>query len=252
MTDEDQETVPLSETTTEPEGVAAAMAAVKTELESLGHTLDVIKFDRLAYETGLAESTIRKLFAGESVSPEEIDPPFKDRLRFLLETRLHEDGRPYTRPELAAAAHVHPTMITNLLNGKRQPGFETSRALAKHFKVPHFFTTGPEEALLVALKPVLEQARLLAELRGQRVTHVALRGSLTAGSDELSRDLQEAIRHVVASAQTSGRPAPPAPEPEDDPELRELTDTVRALPESSRSGVMGILRSVVGLARKTD
>jgi transcriptional regulator with XRE-family HTH domain len=229
------------ENTTEPEGVAAALAAAKAELEELGHTLDVIGFDQLAYETGIAESTIRKLFAGESVSPEEIDPPFKDRLRFLMETRLHPDGRQYTRPELAAAAHVDRSVITNYLLGKRSPSLDTAKDLEKHFKVPGFFTIGPEGVLLAALEPVLDQARFLARLKGQRVEHVALRGSVTAGSNDLSRQLQAAIDEVLETAQSMN-----------DPELRELTDTVLSLPASSRRGVMGILRSVVGLARKND
>ncbi|MFI6277960.1 helix-turn-helix transcriptional regulator [Streptomyces sp. NPDC050988] len=235
------------ENTTEPEGVAAALAAVKAELEELGHTLDVIMFDQLAHETGIAESTIRKLFAGEPVGPEEVDPPFKDRLRFLMETRLHPDGRQYTRPELAAAAHVDRSMITNLLTGKRKPGLETTKALAKHFKVPGFFTIGPEEALLAALEPVLIEARFLARVKGQQVEHVALRGSVTGGSSDLSRQLQAAIDEVLATAQSMKEASP---EPDDDPELRELTDTVRSLPASSRKGVMGALRSAVGLARK--
>jgi transcriptional regulator with XRE-family HTH domain len=237
------------ENTTELEGVAAALAAVRAELEELGHTLDVIPFDRLAFKTGIAESTIRKLFAGEPVSPEEVDPPFKDRLRFLMETRHHPDGRPYTRPELADAVGVDRSMITNLLNGKRQPGFETSRDLAKHFKVPGFFSIGPEEALLAALEPVLEQARMIAELKGHQVQRVALRGSLTAGSDELARELQDAIHQVMATAKTMKQASQ---EPDDDPELRELTDKVRSLPASDRRGVLGILRSAVGLARKND
>lgn len=230
------------ENTTEPEGVAAALAAVKAELEELGHTLDVIMFDQLAYETGIAESTIRKLFAGESVSPEEIDPPFKDRLRFLMETRLHPEGRQYTRPELAAAAHVDRSLITHLLNGTRkQGGVETIKALEKHFKVPGFFTIGPEKALLAALQPVLAEARFLARLKGQRVQHVALRGSVTAGSNDLSRQLQARIDEVLATARSMK-----------DPELRELTEKVGSLPASDRKGVMGILRSAVGLARKND
>ncbi|MFJ9580807.1 helix-turn-helix domain-containing protein [Streptomyces sp. NPDC101191] len=230
------------ENLTAPEGVAAALAAVKAELEELGHSVDVINFDRLAYQTGIAESTIRKLFAGESVSPAEVDPPFKDRLRFLMETRLHPEGRRYSRAEIAAAVNIDKSMVTNLLNDKRRPGFDTSRDLATFFKAPGFFTIAPAQALLAALEPVLEQARLIAELKGQQVERVALRGSLTAGSDELSRELQTAIQQVLATARES----------DDDPELRELTDTVRALPASSRRGVMGILRGAVGHARRND
>lgn len=233
------------ENTTEPEGVAAALAAAKAELEELGHTLDVIMFDQLAYQTGIAESAIRKLFAGESVSPEELDPPFKDRLRFLMETRLHPDGRQYTRPELAAAVHVDRSVITNYLLGKRSPSLDTAKDLEKHFKVPGFFTIGPEGVLRAALEPVLDQARFLARLKGQRVEHVALRGSVTAGSAKL----QAAIDEVLATAQSMQQASQ---EEEDEPELLELTHTVRSLPASKRKGVISVLRSAVGLAGKDD
>lgn len=238
------------ESTTVVEGVAAVLAEVKTELENLGHTIEVIDFQRLTFQTGIAEVTLRKLFAGEAVSPDEVDPPFKDRLRFLIETRPHEDGRQYTRPELAAAAGCDKSMITHLLNGTRKPGFDTSRRLAIHFKVPGFFTVGPEKALLDALDPVLVQARFIAELKGQQVEHVALRGSLAAGSDELAQQLQRAIQDVVENA----RSQPPAESAaaEDDPELREFTDTMRSLPTGHRKSVMSILRSAVGLAGRDE
>lgn len=232
------------------EGVAAALARVKAELERLGHTIEVINFERLSFQTGIAEATLRKLFAGEPVSAEEVDPPFKERLRFLIETRLHEDGRQYTRPELAAAAKCDKSMITHLLNGTRKPGFDTSKRLAIHFKAPGFFTIGPEKALLDALDPVLEQARFIARLKGEQVENVALRGSLAVGSDELAQQLQRAIQDVVehARSQPTAQPAPV----DDDPDLRELTDTMRSLPARHRRGVMGILRSAVGLTSRDE
>jgi transcriptional regulator with XRE-family HTH domain len=232
------------------EGVAAALAGVKTELEKLGHTVEVINFERLALQTGIAETTLRRLFAGEPVSPDEVDPSFKDRLRFLLENRLHEDGRQYTRLELAAAAGCDKSMITHLLNGTRKPGFDTSKRLANHFKAPGFFSVGPEKALLDALDPVLVQARFIAELKGEQVAHLALRGSLAAGSDELAEQLQKAIQDVVGNARSQPPTAPVTAD--DDPELRDFTDTMRSLAPRHRRSVMGILRSAVGLTSRDE
>ncbi|MFF4205688.1 helix-turn-helix transcriptional regulator [Streptomyces sp. NPDC001668] len=249
--DEEAGDRPFMDNTTVVEGVAAALAGVKAELEKLGHTIEVINFDRLTHETGIAEATVRKLFAGESVSPEEVDPPFKERLRFLIETRLHPDGRQYTRAELAAAAGCNKSTITHLLNGSRNPGFETSNRLANHFEAPGFFSIGPEKALLAALEPVLVQARFIAKLKGEQVEHVALRGSLADRSPQLAEQLQAAIQQVVDSARASNAPAGPAGE-DDDPELSELTAELRSLPPTRRRGVMSIIKSAVGLASRDE
>jgi transcriptional regulator with XRE-family HTH domain len=237
--------------TTVVERVAAALAGVKAELEELGHTIEVINFARITHETCITEATLRKLFAGEPVSHDEVDPPFKDRLRFLIETRLHPEGRQYTRAELAAAAGCDRSMITHLLNGTRKPGFDTSNKLANHLKAPGFFSIGPENALLTALEPVLVQARFLAKLKGEQVEHVALRGSLSAGSDELAEQLQAAMQQVVDSAHATQAPAAPAGEDED-PELMKLTAELRSLPPTRRRGVMSIIKSVMGLASRDD
>ncbi|MEU9477526.1 helix-turn-helix transcriptional regulator [Streptomyces sp. NPDC048191] len=240
------------ENTTGVEDVAAALASIKAELEELGHTIEVINFDRLTHETGITEATVRKLFAGESVAPGEVDPPFKDRLRFLLDTRLKENGRKHTFQEVADAVGVAKSTITNLLNGSRNPGFDVSKDLAEFFNAPGFFTLGPKTALLTALGPVLEQARLIAELKGRRVERVALRGSVSAGSDQLSRQLQAAIHQVVETAQRASQAPTTAAGGDEDPELRELAATMRSLPANHRRSVMGILRSAVGLAKHDD
>ncbi|MFJ8785734.1 helix-turn-helix domain-containing protein [Streptomyces sp. NPDC102476] len=237
--------------TTQVEDVAAALAEVKAELEELGHTIEVIDFGQLTYKTGIAEATVRALFAGRPVSPEEVDPPFKDQLRFLRETRLKEDGRKHTFLEVANAVGVAKSTITNLLNGTRNPGFEISKDLAEFFKAPGFFTIGPKKALLDALEPVLVQARFLAEFKGGGVEHVALRGSLADGSDQLDQELRAAIQQVVEMARASQAPAETAAA-DDDPELRELTDKVRSLSPTHRRSVMGIFRSVVGLTKRDE
>ncbi|MDX3694837.1 helix-turn-helix transcriptional regulator [Streptomyces europaeiscabiei] len=238
--------------TTGVEGVAAAVAAVKAELEELGQGIDIIEYSRLTHETGIAEDTLRKLFAGEHVSPEEVDLPFKARLRFLMETRRPKDGRKRTYQEVADAVGVDKSTITNLLNGKRNPGFDVSNDLAEYFQAPGFFTVRPDRALLTALEPTLVQARFIAGLKGEQVEMVALRGSLAAGSDKLARELQLAIQQAVETAKTMNQAATQKPAPEEDPELRELTDTVSRLPETSRKSVLGILRTAVGLARRGE
>lgn len=240
------------ESTTGVEDVAAALASIKAELEELGHTIEVINFDRLTVETGIAEATVRKLFAGDSVSPDEVDPPFKDRLRFLLDTRLKENGRKHTFQEVADAVGVAKSTITNLLNGSRNPGFDVSKDLAEFFNAPGFFTLGPKTALLTALEPVLEQARLIAELKGRRVQRVALRGGVSAGSDQLSRQLQAAIHQVVETAQRASQASAAADGGDEDPELSELAATMRSLSAKRRRSVMGILRNAVGLAKHDD
>lgn len=237
------------DSTAQVEGVVAALVAVKAELEELGHTIEVINFDRLTYETGIAEDTVRALFAGQPVSPEEVDPPFKDRLRFLLETRLKENGRKHTFQEVADAAGVAKSTITNLLNGSRNPGFELSKDLAAFFGAPGFFSIGPEKALRDSLQPVLEQARLLAAVKGLHVENMALRGHVEEDSGPLSRQLQMALAEIVQKARASQTPVATA-EADDDPELRELADTMRSLPAPQRKSMMGVLRSAVSLISK--
>jgi transcriptional regulator with XRE-family HTH domain len=231
------------------EDLTAALRAVKSELAQLGHQLDVINFSGIAHETGISEAAIHKLFAGEYVADEEINLPFKERLAFLVHTRLEEDGRERKPSEIAAAVGVSKATITALLNGTRNPGFDVSRLLGEYFNVdPGFFNIRGDKALLKALEPAMRQVRLLASLKGQNVESLALRGSLAGGSPQLAQELQDVLETVVATArQANTTTAARATSAEDDPDLRELTDTVRSLPEKKRRGVLSILRTVVGL-----
>ncbi|MFK0143202.1 helix-turn-helix domain-containing protein [Streptomyces murinus] len=223
--------------------LAAALAAVKTELAQLGHDLDVIKLSDITYETGIPEGVIRKLFAGKRVAAEMIDLPFKERLDFVVRTRVKGDGTPYTMTEIAASVGASKATISSLLSGTRNPGFEVSKKLTEFFRVdPGFFSVRGDKALLRALEPAMRQARLLASLKGQNVELLALRGSLAGGSPQLAEELQEVLEQVVAKAQAASKLAS-----EDDPELRELTDTVRALPDRKRRRVMTTLRTFVGM-----
>ncbi|MFF9436460.1 helix-turn-helix domain-containing protein [Streptomyces sp. NPDC014735] len=232
----------MSDNTTWVEDLSAALTAIKAELAQLGHTLDVIKFSDITHETGISEAVIRRLFDGERVADSEVNLEFKARLEFLVRTRSRSDGTAYKPSEIAAGVGVSKATIVNLLNGSRNPGFEVSKNLAEFFNAdPGFFSVRGDKALMKALEPAMRQARLLASLKGQRVEMMALRGSLAGGSPQLARELQEVLEAVV----TTARDRPPAPA--EDPELQELTDTMRSLPAKKRKGVMNVLRAVVGL-----
>ncbi|WP_019061506.1 helix-turn-helix domain-containing protein [Streptomyces prunicolor] len=233
------------------EDVTAALAAVKAELEHLGHSLEVINFSNITHETGISEVTLRKLFAGEDVASEAVNLPFKDRLTFLVATRPGDDGKERRPSEIAAAVGVSKATINALLSGARNPGFEVSRDLAEYFRVdPGFFSVRGDKALLKALEPAMRQARLLASLKGEKVELLALRGSLAGGSPQLAQELQEVLEAVVATARGSRTPQP-VDTADDDPDLREFADTMRSLPLKKRRGVLKVLRTVVGMDKDT-
>ncbi|ROP44183.1 helix-turn-helix transcriptional regulator [Streptomyces sp. PanSC9] len=240
------------DSTTRVEGLMAALASVKAELAEMGHSPDVINLRQVSYETGIAEPTIAKLFAGMPVPDDEVDLSFRDRLRFLVATRRGPEGCEYRPSEIAAAIGVSKATVNALLNGTRNPGFDVSRALAEYFAVdPGFFSIRGDRALLRAIEPAMRQARLLASLRGEHVEMMALRGSLAGGSPQLAQELQDVLETVVATARQANASVPVgSSNGEQDPELQELTDTVRALSATKRRSVMNILRSVVGLAAK--
>lgn len=230
------------------EELSAALATAKEELAQLGHDLNVIDFPGLTHKTGIAEPTIRRLFTGEPVDAHEVNLPFKDRLAFLVRTRLREDGAAHKPSEIAAAIGVSKATITHLLKGVRNPGFEVTRQLAEYFDVdPGFFGVRGDRALLRALEPALRQARLLTSIKSQEVDLLALRGTLEGGSPQLAQELQEALLSVIAASQRPPTPVEPEELSADDRELEEFAATVRSLPVRKRKGVMRVLRTVVGL-----
>lgn len=223
--------------------VAAAVAKLKEQLETLGRTTDVINFERIESTTGIPVDVVKRLFAGEAVAREEYDLSFQQRLQFLRRTRLREDGKEYSAIDIARAIGVSKPTITALLRGDRNPSLEVSASLARFFRVQSaFFTIDGGEALLNELKPVAEQASWLAEFRGVKLEHLALRGTIPSGSDDLAQDLREAMRRAMDP------PPPTADGQPEDSELREFTNTMRSLPASRRRSVMDVVRGVLGLA----
>ncbi|MFF9458042.1 XRE family transcriptional regulator [Streptomyces flaveolus] len=223
--------------TTAIQDVVAAVGALKAQMDDLGLSLSLIDFQKIAYETGIHESTLRKLFAGEEISPSEIDKTFDERLTFLRQTRLRPDGEQYRPSEIAAHTGMSKETVLRLLNGSRNCRLKNSDNLERFFKVPSgFFTVSGGQALLTALKPTTEKVNLLTLLRGTKSQHVALRGTLTSGNDPLTEELRKALQSAVDRTHS------------EDPEISEIADTMRSLPAGPRRSVLGIVRSVLGLA----
>lgn len=201
----------------------------------------MIDFDHIETTTAIPAGVVQRLFAGETVPSEELNLSFPDRLKFLRRTRPRDDGKPYSAEQLAQHVGISKPTMTAVLRGDRNPNLEVNTALERFFNVPPgFFTMSGDEALVKALERVSDQVLFLCRLKGVKVEHLALRGSIAAGDDELSQQLREAL--------LSGLAAPAAtPQPEDR-ELTELTDTMRALPAGRRRNVMDVVRGVLGLA----
>ncbi|MFE9250698.1 helix-turn-helix transcriptional regulator [Streptomyces sp. NPDC007088] len=222
--------------------VAAVVAALTKQIEPLGTPPEaLIDFDHIEETTAIPAGVVQRLFAGEVVPPEELDLSFPERLKFLRRTRPRDDGKPYSAEQLAYQVGISKPTMTAVLRGDRNPNLEVNTALERFFDVPSgFFTMSGAEALVKALERVSDQVLFLCRFRGVKVEHLALRGSIATGDDELSQQLRKAL--------LSGFTTPaPTPQPEDR-ELTELTNTMRALPAGRRRSVMHVVRGVLGLA----
>ncbi|MEV0173226.1 helix-turn-helix transcriptional regulator [Streptomyces sp. NPDC050803] len=222
----------------EERDVKAAIETLRDQAAGMGGSLEeLINFERITHLTAIPEATVRRLFAGEDVSEAELNPSFTERLRFLHETRRRPDGAKYRISEIAEGAQVSKEAVNKMLNGTRKAGLDVGAALERFFGVaPGYFTMRGSDALLAALAEIAESLNYLALLKGGRVEHLALRGSLTAGDDRLARELRQALQNALESERA------------EDPEIREITATVRALPAGRRTSVLGIIRNVLGLA----
>lgn len=223
----------------EERDVKAAIETLRDQAAGLGSTLEELtNFERITHLTSIPEETVRRLFAGEDVSDAELNPSFTERLRFLHETRRGPGGEKYRISEIAEGARVSKEAVSKMLNGTRKAGLDVGAALERFFGVaPGYFTMSGPDALLAALAEMGESLNYIALLKGRRVEHLALRGNLTTGDDRLARELRHALQNALESEQP------------EDPEIREITATVRALPEGRRTSVLGIIRNVLGLAK---
>ncbi|MCX4681617.1 helix-turn-helix domain-containing protein [Streptomyces sp. NBC_01433] len=224
--------------------LAVVVAALTKQIEALDRTPeDLIDFDHIESTTGIPADAVGRLFAGEAVTADELNHSFPERLKFLRRTRLRDDGKQYSGEQLARRVGIAKPTMSALIRGDRKPNLDVNRELERIFHVsPGFFTMSGEEALVKALERVSDQVLVLSQLKGVQIQHMALRGSIAAGDDELAQELRAALISGLA-------PPPPASEPQpEDCELRELTDTMRALPAGRRHSVMNVVRGVLGLA----
>ncbi|MCQ1580430.1 helix-turn-helix domain-containing protein [Streptomyces parvus] len=226
------------------QALAAVVAALTKQIEALDRTPeDLIDFEHIESKTGIPADTVKRLFAGEAVPSEELNHSFPERLEFLRRTHLREDGKRYSAEQLAGHMGIAKPTMTALIRGDRNPNLDVNKSLERFFRVsPGFFTMSGEEALVKALERVSDQVLVLCQLKGVRIEHMALRGSIAVGDDELAQELRAALVSGLAPPERSREPQP------EDSELRELTDTMRALPAGRRRSVMNVVRGVLGLA----
>ncbi|MFI2077608.1 helix-turn-helix domain-containing protein [Streptomyces triculaminicus] len=219
------------------------IASVDELLHVLGLSREVIDFDKISYDTGLTVERVRGLLAGEEAGPEDLSQTFQRRLVFLRETRRKPNGKKYTLDEIGQGAGISKGQVGFLLNGQRMPGLAGVSKLERFFAVqPGFFTATDRQALRRALQPIHEQLTHLALLKGQGITRLAMRSGASGEDSKLDRELRAAL--TVALAEPEGD--------REDPELRELTEEIRALPTKSRRRIFPVLRGLLGLARPEE
>ncbi|MFI5864723.1 helix-turn-helix domain-containing protein [Streptomyces sp. NPDC051546] len=228
--------------------LARVVAALTKQFGALDRTPErMMDFDHIESTTGIPAATVRRLFTGEPVAPDDLNRSFKQRLEFLRRTRPREDGKPYSAEQLAQVVGIAKPTMSAQIRGDRKPTLEVNNKLEEFFGVaPGFFTMSGEEALVNALARVSDQVLVLSQAKGIHVEHLALRGSIAAGNDELAQELRAALFGGLASPSRSAEQHP------EEHELRELTDTMRALPAGRRRSVMNVVRGVLGLAHDDE
>ncbi|WP_434598531.1 helix-turn-helix domain-containing protein [Streptomyces sp. A5-4] len=224
--------------------VAAVVAALSKQIEALGSTPEgLIDFAHIEATTAIPAGVAQRLFSGATVPPEELNLSFPERLKFLRRTRPRADGKQYSAEQLAHHLGISKPTMTAVLRGDRNPNLEVNTGLERFFDVPPgFFTMSGDEALIKALERVSDQVLFLCRFKGVEIEHMALRGSIAAGDDELSQQLRQALLSGFTA------PAPATAQQPEERELREFTDTMRAMPAGRRRSVMRVVRGVLGLA----
>ncbi|MGW9452547.1 hypothetical protein [Streptomyces sp. NPDC055632] len=259
-----------------PDDLAALITAINDLLPAMAMTHEDLELDSVAHRTGIPEEVVLALLRGEPVPDEALNPGFTDRLAFLLDTRRAPDGKPYKQIHIADALGLSRGMVSALLSGSREAGRAVTASLEEFFDVdPGFLSTNGRRALARALRPVCASLLTLSTLRGERVSHLAMRSSIDVADIRLAGRLQEALAAVLTPAPPEQDPPeqdrseqdPPEqdpserapqeqplwersslPEPATDPEereLREIADQVRALAPPSRTRLMGKIRGLL-------
>lgn len=220
--------------------LAALITAINGLLPSTGMTHEDLELDSVAHRTGIPEDVVLALLRGEPVPGDRLNPGFTERLAFLLDTRRAPDGKPYKQVHIADALGLSRGMVSALFSGNREAGRAVTASLEEFFDVdPGFLSTSGRRALARALRPVHASLFTLSTLRGEHVSHLALRSSIDVADIRLADQLQEALAAVLTHS-----PPEPATDPQEQ-ELREITDRVRALAPPSRTRLMGKIRGLL-------
>ncbi len=102
---------------------------------------------------------------------------FAIRLARLVSVKKHEDGRPYTTPEIAEELHlrgfkVSKSHLYGLLNGTSKPSLDVAQALAEYFQVELEYFGNSARG-----REIQAQYDLLAKFSERGVLDVAFRAS---------------------------------------------------------------------------
>ncbi|MFE5596926.1 helix-turn-helix domain-containing protein [Streptomyces sp. NPDC056549] len=201
---------------------------------------DLLDISEVTYATGIPEDLVLAVLRGEVVTSDDLYMSFTSRLEFLRETRRREDGKKYTYDEIGSAVGVTKAMISALFSGQRSPGRSVADSLEDFFDAePRFLTLSGRRALARALKPAYGSLVTLSGLRGEGVSHLAMRSSIAGMDSKLGSKLQEAL--VEAFAQAARKPSDPG-----ERELREITERMRAMDPTPRERLMKKIKGLLG------
>jgi transcriptional regulator with XRE-family HTH domain len=110
---------------------------------------------------------------------------FAVRLERLISVKKHDDGRPYTKPEIAEemgqqGRKVSKSHLYGLLNGTSKPSLEVAQDFAEYFQVELEYFSNNKRG-----REIQAQYELLARLSDRGVRDLAFRAS-TLPPDKLS------------------------------------------------------------------
>ncbi|MFF3013668.1 helix-turn-helix domain-containing protein [Streptomyces sp. NPDC057939] len=147
----------MTETASTPTAAAAQLAATADRVVALGVKLgrdreEVLDPPRLNLASGVPVDVVRALLGGRQAGEPDLQERFKQRLRLLHETHLHETGRKYSHGEIAARSGFSRQQIQALFAGDRRPTMQHCAMLEKFFRRPAGFLQSEDiDALTTAL-----------------------------------------------------------------------------------------------------
>ncbi|WP_172385585.1 helix-turn-helix transcriptional regulator [Streptomyces sp. MNP-20] len=134
----------------------------------LGKSRDqVLNVKHISHATGIPCERTGELLAGACpmappVPREELktynNSLFQQRFTFLRQTRLDENGVPYSQRAIARGTGISIPQVGHLLEGERSPNNDHATRIERFFGVAEGFCSRPEGAALVAaLRPLVTE-----------------------------------------------------------------------------------------------